>query len=76
MSAAVKFKVQMEQDEDGYWVATVPALPGCISQGRTRSEARRNIREAIELHLSALAKDGIPIHRGRGPVEVEVAVKS
>jgi hypothetical protein len=41
--------------EDNYWVAGVPCLPGCISQGATREEAAANIREAIELHLEALA---------------------
>ena len=41
-------------------IVSVPALPGCISQGKTEDEARINIAEAIELHLSALARDGIP----------------
>jgi hypothetical protein len=45
--------------EDNYWVAEVPSLPGCISQGATREEAAANIREAIELHLEALAAHGI-----------------
>ena len=57
----MKFKVLIEKGEDGYYVATVPALPGCISQGKTESEAKENIKEAIELHLEALAEDGIPI---------------
>jgi len=34
--------------EDGYWVVECPSLPGCISQGKTKVEARANIREAIE----------------------------
>ena len=42
------FKVVLEKDEDGYWVAECPALPGCVSQGKTRKEALTNIREAIE----------------------------
>lgn len=41
-------------DEDGWIVATVPALPGCYSQGRTEEEALANIREAIASHLLAL----------------------
>lgn len=57
----MKFKVVIEKGENGYFVATVPALPGCISQGKTESEAKENIKEAIELHLEALAEDGIPI---------------
>ena len=36
----MNFKVLIERDEDGYYVATVPALPGCISQGRTEMEAK------------------------------------
>jgi predicted RNase H-like HicB family nuclease len=57
----MKFKVLLEKDEDGWYVATVPALPGCISQGKTEKEAQENIKEAIELHISMLAEDGIPI---------------
>jgi predicted RNase H-like HicB family nuclease len=57
----MKFKVRLEKDEDGWYIATVPALPGCISQGKTEKEALKNIKEAIELHISMLAEDGIPI---------------
>jgi predicted RNase H-like HicB family nuclease len=44
--------------EDGYLVAECPVIPGCISQGRTREEALRNIREAIELCLENRANEG------------------
>jgi predicted RNase H-like HicB family nuclease len=44
-------KVIVEQGEDGYFVAHVPALKGCWSQGKTRDEALANIREAIDLYL-------------------------
>jgi predicted RNase H-like HicB family nuclease len=44
--------------EDGYFVAECPAIPGCISQGRTRDEALRNIREAIELCLENRTDEG------------------
>jgi predicted RNase H-like HicB family nuclease len=54
-------KVVLEKDEDGYIVATVPALPGCISQGKTEKQALQNIREAIELHIHTLAEDGLPL---------------
>jgi len=43
--------------EDGYWVAEVPSLPGCISQGKTRAEAVDNIKEAIELYEEVLRED-------------------
>ena len=49
------FKIAIEQDEDGWYIVTVPALPGCISQGQTEAEAKINIAEAIELHVNALA---------------------
>ena len=47
--------------EDGYFVAEVPSLPGCISQGKTRDEAIANIREAIEGYIGALEQDGLPV---------------
>ena len=47
-------------DESGF-VATVPALPGCVSQGRTRREGLRNVNEAIEAYIEALLEDGLPV---------------
>ncbi len=47
----MKFKVIIEEGEDGWYVVEVPTLPGCISQGRTKKEALENIKEAIELYL-------------------------
>lgn len=47
--------------EDGYWVAECPSLPGCISQGETKSETIANIREAIRLYIEALEEDHLPI---------------
>lgn len=57
----MKYRVCLVQDEDGVFVATCPTLPGCVSQGRTRSEAADNIREAIEGYLKSLRKHGEPI---------------
>lgn len=57
----MKYRVTIEQDEDGIFVADVPALPGCISQGETRFEALANIKEAIELYLESLAAHNEPI---------------
>jgi predicted RNase H-like HicB family nuclease len=57
----MKFRVFIEQDEDGIFVATVPELPGCISQGKTRSEAMFNIKDAIEGYLISLKKHNEPI---------------
>jgi predicted RNase H-like HicB family nuclease len=44
----MKLKVVIEKDESGYFVAEVPAMPGCYSQGKTIEEVKQNIREAIE----------------------------
>ncbi|OGO65609.1 MAG: hypothetical protein A2Z45_03705 [Chloroflexi bacterium RBG_19FT_COMBO_55_16] len=51
--------------EDGYWVAECPSLPGCISQGKTREEAIKNIREAIQGYIAALEEDGLEIPEER-----------
>jgi predicted RNase H-like HicB family nuclease len=47
-------KVILYPGEDGYWVAECPSLPGCISQGKTKADARANIREALEGYEAAL----------------------
>jgi len=47
--------------EDGYWVAECPTLPGCISQGETKEQAIKNIREAIDAYIAALEEDGLPV---------------
>ena len=47
--------------EDGFWVAEVPSLPGCVSQGASKDEALQNIREAIELYVASLEEDGLPV---------------
>lgn len=57
----MKYRVMIEQDEDGMFVAEVPALPGCISQGQTREEAVENIKEAIALYLESLEAHGEPV---------------
>jgi len=50
----MKLHVIIEQDEKGYYVAEVPALPGCLSQGKTYEEAIANIKEAIEGWLEVM----------------------
>jgi predicted RNase H-like HicB family nuclease len=47
--------------EDGFWVAECPSLPGCISQGKTKEDALKNIKEAIDLYIESLAEDNLPI---------------
>ena len=51
------FQVIYQRDEDGYYVARVPALPGCHTQGKTLEQAESRIKEAIELYLESLALD-------------------
>ncbi len=57
----MRYRVLIEQDEDGVYVAEAPALPGCISQGNTRSEAIENVKEAIAGYLESLHAHGEPI---------------
>ena len=57
----MKYRVLIEQDEDGVFVAEVPSLPGCISQGATRQEAVNAIREAMGLYLESLEAHGDPV---------------
>jgi antitoxin HicB len=52
----MKFRVIIEPDEDGVFVAECPNLPGCISQGKTREEAVQNIKDAIAGYLDSLKK--------------------
>lgn len=54
----MRYRVLIEQDEDGIYVAEVPSLPGCISQGSTRVEAIENIKEAIAGYLESLQTHG------------------
>jgi predicted RNase H-like HicB family nuclease len=57
----MRYRVLIEQDEDGFYVAEVPALPGCISQGETRREALDNVREAIAGYLESLQDHQEPV---------------
>ena len=68
----MKFLVTLEKDEAGYWVVECPALPGCLSQGRTREEALSNIQEAILASLETRQSAGLP--NALEVTEVEVAV--
>lgn len=71
-----RFRVILELNEHGGYTATVPALPGCISEGDTKEEALANIKEAIEGYIESLMADGEPLPSDEGVEEaiVEVAV--
>ena len=57
----MKYRIIIEQDEDGIFVAECPALPGCISDGKTREEALKNIQEAIQGYIESLRKHNEPV---------------
>ena len=54
-------EVVIYRGEDEYWVAECPSLPGCISQGKTKEKAIKNIKEAIACYIHALKEDHFPI---------------
>ncbi len=53
----MNLKIVLEASEDGGYTVYVPSLPGCISEGDTKEEALKNIREAIELYLEPVPDD-------------------
>ncbi len=62
-----KFKIIIERDEDGMFIATCPSLQGCYSQGETLEEVIENIKDAIKLHIEARKDVGEEI-----PIEIAV----
>jgi predicted RNase H-like HicB family nuclease len=68
MSTSREYEVVLTSEAEGGFSVTVPALPGCTSQGETREEALSMIREAIEVYIESLVAHGDPIP---GPVEIE-----
>jgi len=62
-----RFTIVVEQDEDGVYVASCPALQGCYSQGDTFEDAVNNVKDAIRLHIEARREVGEPI-----PIEVAI----
>lgn len=57
----MKYTVILERESDGGFVASVPVLPGCASQGDTWTEAMHNIKEAVEVYLEDCAAAGDPV---------------
>jgi len=62
-----KFTVVVERDEDGFYIASVPLLQGCYTQGKTYEEALENIKDAIKLHIEARQSLGEPV-----PIEIAI----
>ena len=71
----MRYTAILDREADGGYVASAPALPGCVSQGDTRVDALANIQEAIKLYLDDCIASGepIPVETGRELVEVEAA---
>jgi predicted RNase H-like HicB family nuclease len=71
-----EYTIVLDPDEKGRgYTVLVPALPGCITQGRSREEALRRAREAIAAYIASLEADGEPIPEERRPIQVlKVAV--
>ena len=57
----MKYRIIIEQDEDGNYIAECPSLPGCISEGKNRIEAVKNIQDAIKGYIESLKKHNEPI---------------
>jgi predicted RNase H-like HicB family nuclease len=64
--------VTIDRDEDGVWVVECPSIPGCVSQGKTKAQAIKNIEEAIALCLEVRAERGLPLTVETRQVEVLV----
>ena len=71
----MRFTVVLEKEHDGSFVVSVPALPGCVSQGDTRAEAMKNVREAVEVYLDDCRESGepIPSESGREFIDIDAA---
>ncbi|NJK46133.1 MAG: type II toxin-antitoxin system HicB family antitoxin [Pleurocapsa sp. SU_196_0] len=67
----MKLQILLEPSEDGGYTVSVPALPGCISEGDTREDALFNIHEAIALYLEPVPDDIIP-HPGAERLEIAI----
>ena len=68
----MKFVVTVDRDEDGVYVVECPAIPGCISQGKTEPEALENIKDAIRQCLEVRAERGMQLTVATHEVEIAV----
>jgi predicted RNase H-like HicB family nuclease len=73
----MRYTVIIEKGQEFGYVVYCPALKGCVSQGRTKRQALKNIKEAMEAYVEALMEDGLPVptEAGKEVVELEVAAK-
>ena len=70
----LKLPVVISQDEDGFFLAKVPVLKSCFTQGKTKEEALVNIKEVIQLCLEDMAEEGSPIPEEYILEQIEVAI--
>jgi predicted RNase H-like HicB family nuclease len=68
----MKLSITIDRDEDGVWIVECPAIPGCVSQGRTKTDALKNIKEAIAACLEVRAERGLPLTVETRQIEVTV----
>ncbi len=73
----MKYTVIIEEGRQSGYVAYAPALRGCVSQGETKEEALKNVKEAMEVCVEALLEDGLPVPTevGKDTVELEVVAR-
>lgn len=69
-----EFTVVLERDEDGRYIAVVPALQGCYTEGETEQEARDLVEDAIRLHVEDRLERGEPIQEEVGSSRVKIAI--
>ena len=69
----MKFVTTLQQDEDGIWVAECPAIPGCVSQGKTREEAALHLKDAMRACLEVRKEKGMPLTVEVQEIELSVA---
>jgi predicted RNase H-like HicB family nuclease len=68
----VRFHVYLQPAEEGGYIAIVPALPGCVTQGETKEEALAMAKDAIKGYLISLQKHGEPLPAGLEDATVEI----
>ena len=72
----MRYTVVLEREEDGGFVAKIPALPGCVSQGDSREQALVNIREAAELYIESCLAHGDPVPVESESVEIDLEISA
>ncbi len=73
----MKYTIIIEQGRESGYIAYAPALKGCVSQGKTKTETLKNIKEAMEAYVEVLIEDGLPVPTevGKDTVELEVTAR-